>query len=134
MTSEPTVEADITPQEPGATPTVDTAKLEAILAKAQNKIPAELDGLGAEELGMLRTLELQGKGRAVVLKAIDTVLGSLEADEGLGEEIQGNSEANLGDRERYARMRAQDVDRSKILVPVLTLDGWVLPLNRATEG
>lgn len=31
-------------------------------------------------------------------------------------------------------MRAQDVDRSKILVPVLTLDGWVLPLNRATEG
>lgn len=134
MTTEPTVDADITPQEPGATPTVDTAKLEAILAKAQNKIPAELDGLSAEELGMLRTLEVQGKGRPMVLKTIDTVVGSMEVDAGLGEEIQGASNANLGDRERYARMHATEVDRSKIIEPVLTLDGWVLPLNRATEG
>lgn len=132
--TEPTAEADITPQEPGATPTVDTAKLEAILAKAQNKITAELDGLGADELAMLRTLEVQGKGRPVVLKAIDTVIGSMETDAGLGEEIQGTTNANLGDRERYARMHASQVDRSKIPVPVLTLDGWVLPLNRATEG
>lgn len=124
----------ITPQEPGDVPSIDTAKLEAILAKAQNKIPGELDGLSAEELTALRTLEMQGKGRAVVLKAIDTVLGSMEVDEGLGTEIQGESNANLGDRERYARMHASDVDRAKITGPVLTLDGWVLPINRATEG
>lgn len=121
----------ITPQEPGVTASVDVAKLEAILAASAKSIPHQLDELDNDELALLRTMEAQDKARATVLKAIDTLIGSRAADEGLGVEIQGASEANLGDRERYARMRAHEVDATKIPVPVLTLDGWVLPLPQA---
>jgi len=128
--SEPNDET-ITPQEPGVTPLVEIPKLEAVLACKANDIPGALDAQVGDELFMLRTLEVQGKARPTVLKAIDTVIGSREVDESLGQEIQGTSQANLGDRERYARMHAKDVDNTQLAGPVLTLDGWVLPLPKA---
>lgn len=125
---------DFTPQEPGVTADLDLPKLQAIQALAPGKIPNALDELDDAELAMLRTLEVQAKKpRAVVLKAIDTVAGQRAADTGLGPVIQGNSEANLGDRDSYAAMAGSEIDRSKLRVPVLSRDGWVLPLPRA-EG
>lgn len=38
-------------------------------------------------------------------------------------------DANAGNRTNYARMRASDVDQSKLRTPVLTLDGWLMPLR-----
>ena len=126
---------DLTPQEPGVTADLDLPKLQAIQALAQGKIPGKLDELDDAELAMLRTLEVSAaKPRPVVLKAIDTVAGQRAADTGLdGSEIQGNSTANLGDRDSYAAMAGSEIDRSKLRVPVLSRDGWVLPLPRA-EG
>ena len=127
-------EPELTPQEPGVTATLDVAKLQAILGKAVGKIPGELDELDDAELAMLRTIEVQGKARPAVLKAIDTLAGHRAADVTLGDStIEGHTNANIGDRERYAGMRASDIDVSQLAVPVLSLDGWVLPLPRA-EG
>lgn len=134
--------AAITPQEPGLTPAtpgenpaIDAEKLAAILSGKLAEIADELDALTDAELEQLRVIEAASKKpRAAVLKAIDTVAGQRAVDGAAQlDEIQGNSNANLGDRERYARMHASDVDSTKILVPVLTLDGWVLPAPRA-EG
>lgn len=132
--------AAITPQEPGLSPVtpgenpaVDADKLAAILSGKPAEIADELDALTVAELEQLRVLEAASKKpRAAVLKAIDTVAGQRAIDEASQlDEVQGNSNANLGDRERYARMHASDVDSTKIRVPVLTLDGWVLPAPRA---
>lgn len=132
--------AAITPQEPGLSPVtpgenpaVDADKLAAILSGKAAEIADDLDALTTAELEQLRVLEAASKKpRAAVLKTIDTVAGQRAIDEASQlDEVQGNSNANLGDRERYARMHASDVDSTKIRVPVLTLDGWVLPAPRA---
>lgn len=127
--------AELAPMTPGENPAVDSAKLDAILAGKPKDIIGELDDLSPDELTQLRALEMARKSpRAPVLKAIDVLAGQRAADAALQTvEVQGNSNANLGDRERYARMHASEVDASKLLVPVLTLDGWVLPPPRA-EG
>lgn len=127
--------ADLTPATPGENPAVDTAKLEAILAGKPKDIVDALDALDSAELEQLRAIEMARKSpRPAVLKAVDMLASHRAADAALQSvEVQGNSNANLGDRERYARMHASEVDSTKLLVPVLTLDGWVLPAPRA-EG
>ena len=126
-------EPGLSPATPGENPAVDADKLAAILSGKPAEIADELDALTVAELEQLRVLEAASKKpRAAVLKAIDTVAGQRAIDEASQlDEVQGNSNANLGDRERYARMHASDVDSTKIRVPVLTLDGWVLPAPRA---
>ena len=44
-------------------------------------------------------------------------------------EDMGVTPSSLGDSDSYAHMRATEVDRSRLRRAVLTLDGWVLPLD-----
>ena len=46
--------------------------------------------------------------------------------------VEGDSKAQLGDGETYKHKNASQVDATKIDRPVLTRDGWVLPLPKST--
>src|SRR3546814_18075638 len=87
-----------------------------------------LDALTTEQLAALYGIEKSGDGRKGVLAAIEKA----QAERAEVEPPPPAKVPNVtGDANRYARMRAAEIDQAKITAPVLTLDGWLLPRPNA---
>jgi hypothetical protein len=125
-------EPDIQPQEPGAIAGVDQGKLEAIAAGTVGDIAEALAGLTDLELAQLADLEAGGKNRKSAIGAIEAELASRIEPQ---EPAEPSTKATLGDDASYADKHERDVDPASLARPVLTLEGWVLPLPKASaEG
>lgn len=130
----PTGAEELTAQEPGAIAGVSVGKLEALVAGTVGDLAEALDSLGDDELTVLATLEKIGSARTTALGAIAREQKRREVDsENPADGEVTSDKAPLGDPATYAQMHARDVDPRKIERPVLTRDGWVLPMPRA-EG
>lgn len=117
---------DLKVQEPGTNPAVDGGKLEALADGNVGDLVEALDELDDAEIEQLLAIETAGKARTTALGAIQR-----EIDRRAGpkddEPKAEDGPTPIGDAETYARMRAREVDPSKLERPVLTLDGWVCP-------
>lgn len=125
-------EPDLTPQEPGDVPTIDADRIDAIAAGNVGDLVEALDALTDDELEQLHAAELRGKNRSSALSAIqrDQERRKVEAEHPpTGGDIAPPEP--LGDAGSYAHMRAVEIDPRKIERPVLSRDGWVLPLPAA---
>lgn len=127
-------EPDIQPQEPGAIAGVDQSKLDVLADGTVGDIAEALPSLSDLELAQLATIEAAGKNRKSALQAINDELEGRESPQQPVAPAD-NSKAPLGDNGGYAHLHARDVDPRQLERPVLTLDGWVLPLPQASaEG
>jgi len=128
-------EPTITPQEPGVIAGVDQSKLDAIADGTVGDLAEALPSLTDVELDQLHTIEAAGKNRKSALQAIhdeQTARGEVNAAAAPAED---NGKAKLGDDASYANKRGHEVDPRGLARPVLTMDGWVLPLPQAqAEG
>lgn len=118
-------------QEPGSIAGVESNKLEAIAAGTVGDLAEALDSLDDDELGLLAVLEKQGQARTTALGAITREQQRRNVAAIDPADAETNEKAPLGDPTTYARMRGKDVDPKTLERPVLTLDGWVLPLPKA---
>lgn len=126
-------EQTLTPQEPGELPTTDTSRLDALAAGKVPDIVEALDTLNDDELVEFTAIETRGKARSTVLGAITREQQRRAAEQAAPTTDEPASDkAPLGDDASYARMHAREVDASKLTRPVLTLDGWLLPLPSAS--
>lgn len=121
-------EPTLTPQEPGANE--PDAKLAELADGNVGDMVDVLDSLTIDELKDLAALESGGKNRSTALSAIEREIESRSTG---ADNEPANAAAPVGDASTYTRMRAKDVDARKLTAPVLTLDGWVVPVPRA-EG
>ena len=119
------------PQEPGVNPSVDSSKLEDLAAGNVGDFVEALDYLTDDELNQLAAIEAQDKARTTAIGAIKreqqrriVAIESPADDEPAAHEP-------IGDAASYAKMHARDIDQSKIVRPVLTLEGWLLPVPSA---
>ena len=125
-------EQTLTPQEPGVLPTTDTARLDSLAAGKVPDIVEALDTLGDDELVTLAAIETQGKARSTVLGAITREQQRRAAEQAAPTTAEPASDkAPFGDADSYARMHAREIDATKLTRPVLTQDGWLLPLPSA---
>lgn len=115
---------DLNPQEPGAQPPSDP--MEDLAAQTAPQIAGELDALTTEQLAALYGIEKAGQARKSVLAAIEKEQGSREDTEAPAAKVPNVT----GDANSYARMRADEIDQAKLTAPVLTLDGWLMPLPK----
>jgi hypothetical protein len=123
----------LTPQEPGVMPGTDTAKLDAIAAGTVGDFAESLDTLTDDELVQLDAIERQGKNRTTAVGAIvrEQTRRAAELIAPTTPE-PASDKAPLGDDASYAQMHAREIDPSKLTRPVLTLDGWLLPVPSAS--
>lgn len=127
---------DLTPQEPGAIGGVDHGIIDGLAEGTVADIAGAVDALTDDELEQLLAAEQRGKARSGAILAIQRE----QAQRTIGEAVpdtgaKAQGPAPIGDPSSYASLHARDVDPARIDRPVLTLDGWVLPLPRATgEG
>lgn len=123
----------LTPQEPGVLPGTDSAKLDAIAAGKAGEFVEALPALTDDELAQLTAIETQGKARSTALGAIVREQQRREADRQAP--ATGATETTgptpVGDDSSYARMHANEIDPRRLTRPVLTLDGWLLPVPSA---
>lgn len=137
MSDEPTltpqVPGELTVQEPGLVGTVDQAKIDALAAGNVVALTEALAALTTDELEALQLAETAGKARTTALSAIATELSRRDADANVIEHEPPVPQI-LGNAEDFKHQAAKDVDPSKITRPVLTRDGWVLPLPKAEPG
>lgn len=127
-------EPDIQPQEPGAIAGVDQSKLDALAEATVGDIAEALPSLSDLELAQLATIEAAGKNRKSALQAINDELEGREAPQ-QPVVVVDDGKPSLGDNGNYAHLHARDVEPKLLERPVLTLDGWVLPLPKASaEG
>ena len=120
---------ELSTQTPGELPDVDQDRIAKIAAGTVDDVLEQLDGLSDLELEQLAAVERQGKDRSTLLGAITREIerrAKGEEPEDTGYTPPGVS----GDTVNYASMRAADVDRSKLNRPVLSVDGWVLPIPK----
>lgn len=118
---------DITPQEPGADPSVDESELRDLLNGNVGDLVDNLPALTNAELDQLAILEQQDKNRTTALGAIAREQGKRDVAVTSPADDESAPPAALGDDSSYAKMRAREIDPSKLTRPVLTLDGWLLP-------
>lgn len=116
--------ADITPKTPGATPQAD--KLADLVDGTVQELLAALPTLDEIELDQLEALERAGPGRKTALGGIIAERDRRDAGD-LPQTESGPAAAHAHAGNDYRRMRAHEVDPSKITSPVLTLDGYVCP-------
>ena len=122
----------ITPQQPGDVPAVNTAHIDALRDGNVGDLIEGLDGLSDLDLEALAQAEAAGKNRSTAVSAIQREQERRKAD-ALDPATAPESEATpIGDTESYARMRAAEIDPRKLERPVLSMDGWVLPLPRTS--
>lgn len=130
----PTTEPALQVKEPGAIDGIEMAKLEALAAGSVGDLAEAIDSLGDDELAELATIEKLGRARTTALGAIAREQNRRKVDaEHPADDREVTGAAPLGDQATYAHMHARDVDPKKLERPVLTRDGWVLPIPRA-EG
>lgn len=129
---------DLAPQVPGQLPGVDPDSLAPLLDMAPAELALGVSSLTALELAALDALERSGEARATYLDVISTeqmrrLEDSLPPDPSHDGVIVPEivKESPIGDQSSYARKAAQDIDPSSISRPVLSKDGWVLPLPAA---
>lgn len=125
---------DLTPQVPGALPTVDADKLAELAGCTVGDIVEALPDLSDDELAQLVGHETRGKARASALRAIESEQAKRLADAAApatGDRPPTTPNVS-GDPATFARARAAEVDPRTLIRPVLTRDGWVLPLPAAT--
>lgn len=118
----------LTPQTPGELADVDQDRIVTLAEGTVDDVLAELEGLDVLELEQLAAVERQGKDRKTLLGAIVRELERRDA--GADPEPVEVKVHNLGNATDYSAMRAKDVDPADLTSPVLTLDGWVLPLPK----
>lgn len=114
---------DIKIQEPGVLGGVEVNKLDALLEMSVAELSLELDGLSALELEQLKKLEEAGKAR---IGALRLIVAAIDVSK-LGEPKAVNNDVYI--EHPYAHMNANDIDRSTLTKRVLTLQGWLLPLD-----
>lgn len=134
----------LVPKVPGEPPGTDTSDLAPLLELALVDLVAGFPALSSLEIDALVALEEAGDARANVLDALSTEqMRRLEDDlpDGMSapqdpspEPIELTTPATTGhvtgDPDTYRNQRAADVDQAGLVRPVLTLDGWLLPLPR----
>lgn len=126
-------EPDLTPQEPGDLPSVDNDRIQAIADGNVGDLAEALDALDDTELEQLHAAELRGKARSTALGAIvrEQERRQVEAEHPPTGDPGAAAPAPVGDDVSYAHMRAAEIDPRGLERPVLSRDGWVLPLPSA---
>lgn len=119
---------NLKPQVPGEIPGVDRTALAAILDASVADVAVGLDTLSDSELLVLAELEMAGASRKGVAQAI---AAEQARREGAPDEPEVKQANPIGDAESYAHKHWHEVDASKLVRPVLTLDGWLNPLPSA---
>src|SRR3546814_17579223 len=115
-------DTDLNPQEPGAQPQADP--MADLAQQTVATIVGELDALTTEQLAALYGIEKSGDGRRGVLAAIEKA----QAERAEVEPPPPAKVPNVtGDANRYARMRAAEIDKDKLTATVLAPDGWSIP-------
>lgn len=119
---------DLTPQEPGANPAVQTTALEALLAGEVGDLVDALPNLTDADLETLGVLEQQGAARSLVLDSIGRERDRRDAEAVTPTPVVVAPTPNIdGDAVSYAHMHAHEIDSTKLRGRVLTKDGWLLP-------
>lgn len=128
-------ETPLTPQEPGDVPAVDNGKIDGLAEGNVGDLVESLDALEDLEIEQLLAAEKRGKNRSTALAAIQREQERRKVDAENPAPGTDTDVSPIGDDASYAHMRAAEIDPAKLQRPVLSRDGWVLPLPRATgEG
>lgn len=125
---------NLTPQEPGDLEVVDNGKIDALADGNVGDLVEALEALDDVELEQILAAEQRGKSRSTALSAIQREQDRRKVD-AENPETPASNASPIGDDESYALMRAAEIDPAKLQRPVLSKDGWVLPLPSAkAEG
>jgi hypothetical protein len=127
---------DLTPQVPGQSPNVDRESLQPLLDLPVADLAAGMSALEDRELTELVALERQGGNRANVVDVIETEQFRRLEDAGdaptmFPPEPVIVKDAPIGDVDEHASMAATEINPAGLQRPVLSRDGWVLPLPKA---
>lgn len=124
-------EPELTPQEPGALPTVDQSHIDTLAGGKVADLVAKLADLTDDELEQLLAAEQAGSQRTTALSAITTEQARREANNARVDDVDPPVPAIAGNAEDYRNGPASAVNLDAITQPVLTRDGWVMPRQRA---
>lgn len=115
------------PQTPGDIVGTDTTKIDDLLQNSVTEVVQELDNLTTDEVMQALAQERAGANRKTLIVALERELDGREFP---GDEQPAAPKSHI---HPYAHLRAKDVDRSTLTTMVLTLDGWLLPLENNVE-
>lgn len=125
----------LTPQMPGAIASVDDDRIQAIADGNVADLIDVLVELTDDELAALTVAELQGKNRSTAISAIEREQGHRQVALESPADDEPEPPAPIGDDRSYANVAASEIDPHALQRPVLSRDGWVLPVPAATpEG